>query len=78
MRGGGGSQNQIPRWRSCHCVITLMQLVANLAKTKCYKKLWYMGTHIRVLSESYTINTKMAGLKWFSKKNVACFYFGQK
>ena len=27
-----------------------------------------MGTHLRVLSESYRMNTNMAGFKWFSKK----------
>ena len=26
-----------------------------------------MGTHLRVLSESYLMNTNMAGFRWFSK-----------
>ena len=26
-----------------------------------------MGTHLRVLSESYPMNTNMTGLRWFSK-----------
>ena len=26
-----------------------------------------MGTHLRVLSESYPMNTNMTGLQWFSK-----------
>ena len=31
-----------------------------------------MGTHLRVLSESYPMNTNMTGFRWFSK------IFGQK
>ena len=30
-------------------------------------KPWHMGTHIRVLSESYPMNTNMTGFRWFSK-----------
>ena len=26
-----------------------------------------MGTHLRVLSKSYLMNTNMTGFKWFSK-----------
>ena len=26
-----------------------------------------MGTHLRVLSESFLMNTNMAGFRWFSK-----------
>ena len=26
-----------------------------------------MGTHLRVLSESYPMNTNMTGFRWFSK-----------
>ena len=33
---------------------------------------WYKGTHVRVLSESYPINTNMTGLRWLSK-NVRTF-----
>ena len=29
-----------------------------------------MGTHLRVLSESYPIYTNMTGPKWFSKKSL--------
>ena len=45
--------------------LTLMLLVANLANTKWSKKPekwlkpWHMGTHLRVLSESYPTNTNM-------------------
>ena len=30
-------------------------------------KPWQMGTHLRVLSESYPINTNTTGFRWFSK-----------
>ena len=30
-------------------------------------KPWHMGTHLRVLSESYPMNTNMTGLRCFSK-----------
>ena len=40
--------------------ITIMLLVANLLKP------WHMGTHPRVLSESYPMNTNMTGFRWFS------------
>ena len=30
-------------------------------------KPWQMGTHLRVLSESYPINTNMTGFGWFSE-----------
>ena len=29
-----------------------------------------MGSHLRVLSESYPMNTYMTGFKWFSKKSL--------
>ena len=29
-----------------------------------------MGTHLRVLSESYPVNTNMTGSRWFSKKKL--------
>ena len=54
-------------------IATLMLLVANLASTKLCKKtekwlkLWHMGTHLTVLSESYPMNTNMTGIKCFSK-----------
>ena len=28
---------------------------------------WQMGTHMRVLIESYPMNTNMTGYRWFSK-----------
>ena len=33
---------------------------------KCLKP-WQMGTHLRVLSESFLMNTNMTGFRWFSK-----------
>ena len=47
--------------------LTFMLLVTNLANTKwCRKpekwlKPWHMGTHLRVLSESFPMNTNMTG-----------------
>ena len=38
---------------------------------------WHMGTHLQVRSESYLMNTKMTGLKYFSKIIVS-LRFGQK
>ena len=29
-----------------------------------------MGTHMRVLMESYPMNTNMTGFRWFSKKSL--------
>ena len=56
------------------CNLTVMLLVVNLAKTKWHKnpekllKPWQMDTHLRVLSESYPMNTNiMTGFRWFSK-----------
>ena len=31
---------------------------------------WHMGTHLRLLSESYQMNTNMTGFRWFSKKSL--------
>ena len=28
---------------------------------------WHMGTYLRVLSESFQMNTNMTGFKWFQK-----------
>ena len=48
--------------------LTLMLLVVNLADTKWCKKPgkwlkpWQMGTHLRVLSESFPMSTNMTGL----------------
>ena len=51
-----------------------MLLVANLANTNDAKNLkiietlgWHMGTHLRVLSESYLMDANMTGFKYFSK-----------
>ena len=55
-----------------------MLLVANLANTKRCKitekllKPWQMGTHLRVLSESYPMNTNMTGFRLFSKSLRFC------
>ena len=44
--------------------------------TEKWPKPWHMGTHLRVLSESYPMNTNMTGFKWFSKI-FASLCFGQ-
>ena len=50
-----------------------MLLLANLPNTKWCKnpeklpKPWQMGTHLRVLSESFPMNTNMTGFRGFSK-----------
>ena len=38
-----------------------------MKKPEILLKSWHMGTHLRVLSESYEMNTNMTGLRWFSK-----------
>ena len=54
-----------------------MLLVANLANTKLCKKPgkwlkpWHIGTHLRVLSEIYPINTNRTGFRWFSLRPCA-------
>ena len=54
-------------------VLTLMLLVANLSiqndakKNEKLLKPWHMGTHLRMLSESYPMNTNKTGFRWFSK-----------
>ena len=55
--------------------LTLMLLVADLTNAKNLKnilKLWQMGTHLRVLSESYVMNTHMIGLDGFQKSLRPC------
>ena len=53
--------------------LTPMLLLANFANTKWCKKPekwlkpWQMGAHLRVLSESYPMNTNMTRLRRFSK-----------
>ena len=60
--------------------LTLLLVVTNLVITKrcgkCLKPL-HMGTHLRVLSESYPMNTNMTGFRWFSKI-FAFLSFGRK
>ena len=53
--------------------------IQNDAKKKLLKwlKPWHMGTHLRVLSESYLMNTNMTGLRW-SSKIFASLWFGRK
>ena len=54
-------------------ISSLMLLVANLANTKWSKnpekllKPWHMGTHLRVPSESYPMNTNTTGFRLFSE-----------
>ena len=40
-------------------------------------KPWHMGTYLRVLSETYPMNTITTGLRWFTKI-FASLCFGQK
>ena len=60
-----------------------MLLVANLAnkemmqKPEKWLKHWHMGTILTALSESYPMNTNMAGFRWFSK-TFASLCFEQK
>ena len=49
--------------------------IQNDAQTR--KMTWHMGTHLRVLSESYLMNTNMTGFMWFSKIFVTQ-WFGLK
>ena len=59
-----------------------MLLVDNFANTKrCKKpekllKPWQMGTYLRVLGESFQMNTKTTGFQWFFK-NLAILWFGR-
>ena len=54
-------------------LLTLMLVVANFANTiwckkpKDWLKPWHMGTYLRVLRESYPMNTNMTGFRWLSK-----------
>ena len=63
--------------------LTLMLVVGNFSRTKWYKKsekvlkFWDMGTHLRVFSESYPMNTNMTGFRWFSRIFVS-LWFGQR
>ena len=55
-----------------------MLLVATLANAQwCWNpakwlKPWQMGTHLRVLSESYPMNINITAFRWFSKIVVPC------
>ena len=60
-----------------YCPLTLALLVANLANTKWIKKRkwhkrWHMGSHLRVISGSYPMNTSTTEFKWFSKHLRPC------
>ena len=50
-----------------------MLLADNLANTKKmqnpkeWMKPWHMGTYLRVLGESYPMNTNMTAFRWYSK-----------
>ena len=60
--------------------LTLMLLVANfvIANDEKYPvNDWHMGTHQKVLSESYLMNPKMTGFRCFSK-TLASLCFGKK
>ena len=65
-------------------ILTLMVLLANLANTKCCKKSekrpkpCHMGTHLRVLSKSYLMNTNMAVFRWFRKLCVLVLWTKKK
>ena len=64
--------------------LTHMLLLANLANTNWYKntekspKPWQTGFHLRVLGESFPMNTNMTGFRWFSQKISASYSFGWK
>ena len=58
--------------------LTLMLLLANLThKTIMQKTTWRMGTHLRLLSDNYPLNTNMPVFRWFSKI-FAPLFFGRK
>ena len=65
-------------WYQYSASLTLMLLVANLANIKwCRKpgkwlKHWQMGTHLRVLSEIFPMNTNKIGFRWFQKHLHPC------
>ena len=46
-----------------------MLLVTNIAKYKIMQTLkhWHVGTHLKVLLESYIMNTNMTGFRWYTK-----------
>ena len=48
-----------------------------MQKTEKWQKPWHMGTHLKVLIESFQMNTNMTGFKFFSK-NFASLHFERK
>ena len=58
--------------------LTLRLVVANFAMTQLCKKgekwvkPWHMGTHLRVLSESFPMNTNKTGFDDFQKSLRSC------
>ena len=57
-----------------------MLLLANFANTKWCKKTekwlnpWQIGTHLRVLTESFLMNTNMIGFRWFAYFLPSCAF----
>ena len=64
-------------------LLTLMLLVATLVFTNVcenpekWLKPWHMGTHLRVLSKGFPMNTNLTGFRWFSTI-FASLCFGRK
>ena len=74
------SQDELGDSRIKDHTLTPLLLVANLANTKWCKKPVKMtetlahGIHLRVLCESFQMNTNMTGFRWFSKNSAyLCF-----
>ena len=60
-------------WLTCQKMLTLVLLVAHkfgeyiiMQKTWQITEPWQMGMPLKVLSESYPMNTNMIGFRWFS------------
>ena len=53
--------------RSSETIIFPLTLILLVAKTWKWLKPWHMGTYLRVLNESYPMNTNVTGLRWLSK-----------
>ena len=43
-----------------------------MKKTEKLSKPWHVGTNLRVLRESYLVNTNMAGFRWFQTSLHPC------
>ena len=41
-------------------------------------KPWHLGSHLRVLSESFPMHTNMTGFRWFSKVFASLCFGGKK